>query len=114
MAKPSASSNCLQHPGFQAIGRCKQCGKPFCSQCQIQGPTGVFCRKECQNAHEVFIQRAAQLDSMTKGTSIIGKLIGGIKTLLGLAILATLIGAIAHYFSVDVPVISEFLNSISE
>ena len=109
------SSTCIQHPGFQAIGRCKQCGKPFCSQCEIKGPTGVFCCAKCKVDHETFTQRAAQLDTMTKKSSIVSKLIGGLKTLIGLAILAGLIGLILHYaLQIEVPIISDLLNSNTE
>ena len=106
----SIDSTCIQHPGFQAVGRCKQCGKPFCSQCEVHGPIGIFCSTPCKNANEVFVQRAAQLDSMSKKTSIIFKLISSVKSLIALVILIIMLGVIAHYFEVDVPVVSDMLG----
>ena len=116
MAKKTTgySSTCTQHPGFDAIGRCKQCGKPFCSQCQVKGPTGLFCCENCKKMHEAFTQKAMQLDSMTKTSSMLTKLTGFVKQLIAWIILALFIAAIAHYvFNVEVPVISEWLRSVS-
>jgi hypothetical protein len=109
-----SESTCIQHPGFQSIGRCKQCGKPFCSQCEVNGPTGTFCSTPCKNAHEVFIQRASQIDSMSKKAPLLGKLIGLIKTLLVLVIFLVVVGVTLHFLKFEVPIISDYMPSATE
>ncbi len=63
-------SGCINHPSIEAVGRCKQCGKPFCSTCEIPGPTGKFCSDPCKQRHEVFVKRAAKLDDMRRTRSL--------------------------------------------
>lgn len=53
---------CINHPGVEAIGRCRQCGKPVCKQCGIAGVQGFYCSEICQEKHEKFVQRAAKLE----------------------------------------------------
>ncbi len=47
---------------------------------------------------------------MSKKPSIIFKLISSVKSLIALVILIIMLGVIAHYFGVDVPVISDMLG----
>ena len=78
------------------------------------GDTGTFCSTPCKNAHEVFIQRASQIDSMSKKTPLLGKLIGLIKTLLVLVIFLVVVGVTLHFLKFEVPIISDYMPSPSE
>lgn len=104
----SSFSSCTAHPTTEAIGRCKQCGKPFCGQCRVQGPTGNFCSEDCRKAHEAFLQRAKQLDDM-KARGSVGKFV---RNGITIAALILIVSAIAHYFGYAVPVIGGFLEGI--
>lgn len=53
---------CINHPGMEAIGRCRQCGKPVCKQCGLTGAKGIYCSEVCKEKHEQFIQRAGNLE----------------------------------------------------
>jgi len=109
MAKGLASG-CINHPGIEAIGRCKQCGKPYCGTCQIVGPTGKFCSEQCKTNHEVFTQRAQQLDTMKKSSTVGAKLFILAKKLIVFAIAALIIAVVLAFLGVQVPVISDMLG----
>lgn len=53
---------CINHPGVEAIGRCRQCSKPVCKQCGVSGTNGIYCSDVCREKHEQFMQRAKSLD----------------------------------------------------
>lgn len=53
---------CINHPGVEALGRCRQCGKPVCSQCGVTGSKGIYCCEVCRDKHEDFLQRAQGMD----------------------------------------------------
>jgi hypothetical protein len=103
-------SSCINHPTIEAIGRCKQCGKPYCSTCEVVGATGRFCSEECQKSHEVFVQRAAKLDNMRAGSGFFGKLIVVAKRVLAFAIGLVIILVVLAFLGVDIPVVSPMLN----
>lgn len=105
-----ALSSCTNHPGVEAAGRCKQCGKPFCSACEVAGPTGRFCSQACKDRHESFTQRAAQLDDMRRDTSFFAKLWIRVKKLLVWVIAALAIAVALHFFGVHVPFVSPFIQ----
>lgn len=109
MALGTASA-CINHPAVEATGRCKQCSKPFCSACAIQGPTGSFCSEACKQKHEVFVQRAAKLDDMQRDTSFFAKLWIRIRKLLVFAIVILVIAVVVHYMGVEVPFLSDLLR----
>lgn len=102
-------SGCLNHPTVEAVGRCKQCGKPFCSACHVKGPTGNFCSDECKAAHETFTRRAAQLDNM-KATGGFGRIV---KRVVILAIVLVVITVGAGMMGIEIPVLSELLRNFT-
>lgn len=100
-------SSCVNHASVAAIGRCKQCGKPFCSACECKGPTGNFCSDECKAAHETFMRRAEKLDDMKKkswGLSI--------KKVVVAAIVLLVVAVGADYMGFEIPVLSEFVAGL--
>lgn len=105
-------SSCLNHPAVEAVGRCKQCGKPFCATCELLGPTGKFCSDPCKQRHESFVKRASKLDEMRRTSGLFGKLMDRLKKLLVYAAAVLVIAVIVHFFHVRVPILSDFINSI--
>lgn len=104
----SSLSTCTKHPSTEATGRCKQCGKPFCGQCRVQGPTGYFCSDGCKSSHESFVQRAKQLDDMKSGVNLRLLIRNGGRLL----ILLLIVSVIAHYYGYDVPLFSSLFEGI--
>lgn len=94
-------SACINHPGIEATGRCKQCGRPMCDACRVVGPTGHFCCDTCRRNHEVFMQRAAQLETKARGSfgARLRSVFGGLIVLL--VVVAVALGA-GYFFSVPV------------
>lgn len=103
-------SSCLNHPTVAAIGRCKQCGKPFCGTCEIKGPTGNFCSDECKGRHETFVQRAGKLDDMKKARWGVGAIL---KKSVILSVIVVAAAAGAHFMGFEIPVLSEFIEGLS-
>jgi hypothetical protein len=113
MALGGLTSTCLNHPGIEAVGRCKQCGKPYCSACKIAGPTGLFCSDACKQKHEAFVQRAQQLESRKAPLNILAKirkLIGKILVLLILLAFLVVVGIVLP----DIPVLGTFAARVRE
>ena len=111
MAK-GLSSTCTAHPGFEAIGRCKQCSKPFCSKCQTKGPTGIFCCAACKETHEQFVQRAQQMDNMRKDSTTFASIMIMARKLVFGVFALVIIGAILHFAGVNVPVLSSIIADL--
>ena len=110
MALSGVGSVCVNHPSVEAVGRCKQCSKPFCNACRVQGPTGYFCSAECKQKHEVFVKRAQELDTK-KGGMGIGFLVGKlISILIGVVIIAAIVGVVGSVF--NVPVLTPLVQSV--
>ncbi len=109
MVAPTASG-CINHPGVEAVARCKQCGKPVCGACVVTGPTGRFCGDPCKEKHEKFIERAQDMQRNSKSTGGLQKL----KTLLvKLVMFIVAIGALgfaAVYF--DIPVVGDLVRKV--
>ena len=105
-------SSCLNHPSIEAVGRCKQCGKPFCGTCEVLGPTGRFCSDACKQRHEVFVKRASKLDDMRRTSGVFGKLMARLKKLLVYAAAILIIAVIIHFFGVRVPIVSDIINKV--
>lgn len=108
------SSTCTAHPGFEAVARCKQCGKPFCSQCQVKGATGLFCCQSCKESHEAFTARAQQLDSMRRDTTFFEKLKIYIRKIIFFGLFILLVSVGLHFFGVNIPIVSDIIRSIME
>ncbi|GMV99877.1 MAG: hypothetical protein AMXMBFR84_10160 [Candidatus Hydrogenedentota bacterium] len=105
-------SVCINHTGVEAVGRCKQCGKPFCNACKVMGPTGLFCSDDCKVKHENFVKKAAEYDHKKGGIGLghtIGKLI---KYAVVLAILVAVATAAGTVFKV--PVLSDFAAKVRD
>jgi hypothetical protein len=100
----------VNHPTVEAFGRCKQCTKPFCSACEVAGPTGSFCSEACKKKHETFVQRAAKLDDMQRDTSFFGKLWIRVRKVLAFVIIALILALAVHFMGVTVPWLSDILN----
>lgn len=110
MALSGVGSVCVNHPSVEAVGRCKQCSKPFCSACKIQGPTGFFCSAECKQKHEVFVKRAQELDVKKRGIGV-GYFLGRITGLaVALLIIAVVLGVVGTVF--ELPVLSDLVRNV--
>ena len=105
-------SGCINHPSIEAVGRCKQCGKPFCTTCEILGPTGKFCSEACKQRHEVFVKRASKLDDMRGGGGVLGKLMNRLKKVGIFAAAILIVAVVVHFFGVEVPIVSNMIRSI--
>ncbi|MCH8204062.1 MAG: hypothetical protein IID09_02810 [Candidatus Hydrogenedentes bacterium] len=105
-------SGCINHPSIEAVGRCKQCGKPFCGTCEILGPTGKFCSDACKERHEVFVKRASKLDDMRRTSSAFGKLMTRLKKVAIFAAAIIIIAVVLHFFGVELPIVSDIIRNI--
>ncbi len=103
-------SGCINHPGIEAVIRCKQCGRPACSTCRVKGPTGDFCSEECKEKHQSFIQKAQQVEAMKKVRRgfPFGRLIAKFITW---AILLIFLVAVAAVFGIEIPYLSPLVRS---
>ena len=113
MALGGLTSTCLNHPGIEAVGRCKQCGKPFCSACKVMGPTGLFCSDDCKKKHEAFVQRAAQLESRKASFNLMAKVRKLLGKLIVILILAVFLGVVGVLFP-DFPVLGNLVVRVRE
>ncbi|MCC6795091.1 MAG: hypothetical protein IT366_08225 [Candidatus Hydrogenedentes bacterium] len=110
MALSGVASVCVNHPSVEAVGRCKQCSKPFCAACKIQGPTGFFCSADCKQKHEVFVKRAQSLDVKKGGLGIgyaLSKMMGWAIAVLIIAVVLVVAGTIFN-----IPVLSPIVHSV--
>lgn len=106
------TSGCINHPGIEAVARCKQCGKAVCGTCVVKGPTGKFCTPECKEQHEGYIQRAQELDRMRKRPSLFVKLRGIIGTGIILVLVILAAGFVATYFGFNIPILTDIVNNL--
>ena len=53
---------CFFHTGRPAVIRCKQCGRPLCSECRYITEHGIFCGEDCAKKFEIFYKRAQELE----------------------------------------------------
>ena len=105
-------SGCINHPSIEAVGRCKQCGKPFCGTCEILGPTGKFCSDACKQRHEVFVKRASKLDDMRRTSGLFGKMLDRLKKFSIYAAAILIVAVVVHFFGVEVPIVSDIIRNI--
>lgn len=104
-------SVCLNHPGVEAVGRCKQCGRPFCNACKIQGPTGLFCCEACKQKHESFTQRVGSLDAQQKRSAgFFATLRKAFNLALALLVIAVILGIAGSVF--QIPVLSPIVGNV--
>ena len=55
-------AECFFHTGRPAVTRCKQCGKPLCSECRLVTEDGLFCGENCAQAGHVFVKKSRALE----------------------------------------------------
>ena len=104
-------SSCINHPSIEAVGRCKQCGKPYCSTCQTTGPTGHFCSGECKQGHESYVDRARKLDVAQRGGGFFAKFGRLIKKVLVFGVVILIICVVLIlFFGVNIPFLSDWIN----
>ena len=109
MLSPSVSG-CINHPGVEAIARCKQCGKPVCSTCVVKGPTGLFCCEQCKDRHEKFISSAQEMQRNSRSTGTFKKIKTALIKLVILLVAIILLGFVMVYL--DVPVASDIVRKV--
>ena len=56
------AGECFFHMGRPAVTRCKQCGKPLCSDCRLVTEDGLFCGDKCAQTAHVFVKRSQDLE----------------------------------------------------
>jgi len=102
-------SGCINHPGVEALARCKQCGKPVCGACVVSGPAGNFCSEGCKEKFQTFMSKAQHLDGRARSSVLVKlrKLAGG---LIVLAAVCAAVGAIAS--AVEIPVLTDVVYRI--
>ncbi len=54
---------CINHPGVDAVGRCRQCSKPVCKQCGIVSTNDLYCSEACREKYEQYMHRAQSRES---------------------------------------------------
>ena len=61
------AGECFFHAGRPAVTRCKQCGKPLCSDCRLVTEDGLFCGDKCAQTASVFVKRSQALEEKRSG-----------------------------------------------
>jgi len=103
-------SCCVNHPSFEAVARCKMCGKPVCNTCVVSVASGKYCSETCQQKNDAFMNRAQELDRGTHYSTGGGKLGRMVKKLVILAIILVVIGFVSLKF--NVPVLADLTRTI--
>lgn len=97
---------CINHPNIEAVGRCKQCSKPVCSNCGVRGVAGYYCSEICREKHEQFMQRAKDMDldrATKRGLFFHTRKLMGSLLMLGVVLFA--LGFTAYH--IYIPILSE-------
>ena len=97
-----SESYCLRHSEVEAVGRCRQCGVPFCASCRVEAAEGNYCSMECRAKHKHFVNRSQELNRGKRG--------GILRKALLLVLCAAGIAAALHFLGVNVPVISDLIR----
>jgi hypothetical protein len=84
-------TDCFYHTGRPAVARCKQCGKPLCSECRIIKLEGIFCSEKCYETYKIFAERAEELEAKKSKNSGINSFVKLIIFLVVLFILYLII-----------------------
>jgi len=82
-------AECFFHTGRPAVTRCKQCGKPLCSDCRLVTENGLFCSDRCAQTAGVFVKRLQDLEEK-RSTRRKGIPAGLIKFIIFLIVVAVL------------------------
>ncbi|HOZ48029.1 MAG TPA: hypothetical protein PLO37_24190 [Candidatus Hydrogenedentes bacterium] len=112
MGAVRGSTSCVNHPGIEAVARCKQCGKPVCGICVVAGATGQFCSEECREKHQEFVKRAQQLDlKKSRSVGLVHRLTRWVGKLVVLALLLLFVAALVTFFTdIRIPVIGDMIR----
>jgi hypothetical protein len=109
MISPTASG-CINHPGVEAVARCKQCGRPVCGACLVTGPTGRFCSDTCKDKHEKFVSRARALQRTSRSAGTLTKVRRSLIKLVIFLVAIMALGFVAVYF--EIPVAADIVRKI--
>ena len=101
-----AESHCVKHREVKAVGRCRQCGSPFCGECRVDADRQSYCSMECRANHKRYAHRAEELDNRIRGAGLLRLA----KTLLFVAVVAAALAVGLHFFGIEVPVVSSMLG----
>jgi hypothetical protein len=104
-----AASKCINHDYRDAVGRCRQCHKPLCGECQLVTEEGVFCGEECYEKAKAFHARVAAMGPQEKPKR---RLPAGLGCFLKLTVFV-LIVVLALRFFLRIDSIEGFLELIS-
>lgn len=102
-------SGCINHPGVEAIGRCKQCGTPFCGACEVKSPNGRFCSAVCSDKYHQFAARARQLDKHPPRGLLRRLRRFAIKLAVGIVAIGAVLFGLAYF---EVPVAGDAARSV--
>jgi len=100
----ATSSGCINHPGVEAITRCKQCSRPVCGACVETSPLGSFCSTVCRDKFHAFVQRAQSLETNVRSTWLQSLKMAAVRLLL-IVFLLVIVGLLA--IRLDIPVLAE-------
>jgi hypothetical protein len=99
-------SYCLRHSEVEAVGRCRQCGVPFCAKCRVEVPEGTYCSMECRAKHMHFVNRSEELNRGKRG--------GILQKSLMVLLFAAGLAAVLHFLGIDVPVVSDLIGGVHQ
>lgn len=102
---------CINHPTIHATIRCKQCSRPVCDSCVVQGPLGRYCSTVCKEKHQHFHQQVQTMDTRARGASF-AKVKSMISTFLVLVAVLVVVGVFATL--VEVPILSNLTYRVRE
>ena len=105
-----AASKCINHDYRDAVGRCRQCHKPLCGECQLVTEEGVFCGEECYGKAKAFHARVAAMGPQEKPKR---RLPAGLGCLLKLTVFVLIVVLVLRFF-LDIDSIEGFLELISK
>jgi hypothetical protein len=104
-----AASKCINHDYRDAVGRCRQCHKPLCGECQLVTEEGVFCGEECYEKAKAFHARVAAMEPQEKSKR---RLPAGLGCLLKLAVFVLIVVLVLR-FGLGIDSIDSFLELVS-
>ncbi len=104
-------TGCINHPGVEAVARCRQCATPVCNACVVAGPTGRFCSFECREKHEKFVKDAqgCELGKRPRG-GFSRTLRSLVSSAVVLAAVLLALGVVCTFF--EVPVLSDLTRMV--
>lgn len=95
-------SYCVRHNSVMAVGRCRQCGVPFCGECHVDASEGDYCSIECRAKHKRFSNRAEEL-AWKRPSRLV-------QRAFSFVVLVVVIAVALHFLGVNVPVVSDLLR----